>query len=517
MTVEQGHIAIVGGGTAGWLAALVLQKTFEKANLKSGAVAPRISVIESPNIPTVGVGEGSTSLLRQILLDLRIDETEFLRETGATFKYGILHKNWGAQNGSYFGPIDDPHFLVPAPRDARGSWLHTSRIGSGKPVQDAHLFTYLMRSRKAPFTKTRADELVPVSPLHHAYHFDQARLGRYLAKKAVGIEHIRAEVRDIGRHTETGDVQELLMEDGAAMAVDFVIDCTGFRRAIISRMGATWHSYSDILPLNKAMPFWIENEENIGPYTEARACSAGWMWRIPTQERMGCGYVFSDAHLTEEAAQAEIAALLGQTIAPRGLISIDPGRQAKAWIGNCVSLGLAQSFLEPLEATSIHGTLVQLLMLSQSASELAGGETVAARERYNNTVAGQLDDYAHFINLHYAGGRRDSSFWEEMTASGLSQTVRDRLNIWEKEPVRREHFPPFPDALPHVQEQLHIPVLDGLGLLPRGPSKNEMSAFPKVRMEARKTVDRLIVDFRNATRQAIDHSAYLRSISPSSG
>ncbi len=509
MNEKQGHIAIVGGGTAGWLAALVLRKAFQK----SATPLPRISVIESPNIPTVGVGEGSTSLLRQILLDLKIDEAEFLKETGATFKFGILHNGWAVPGQSYYGPIDDPHFLVPAPPDARGPWLHTARIGSGKPVQDAHLFTYLMRSKKAPFASSGDKGMVPVSPLHHAYHFDQARLGRFLARKAAGIDHVKAEVHDIVRHPETGDITDLRLDGAADLPVDFIVDCTGFRRAIIGRMGASWHSYADILPLNKAMPFWVEHEGPLAPFTEARALSAGWMWRIPTQERMGCGYVFSDIHLSADAARAEIEASLGHAIEPRGLISIDPGRQERAWIGNCVSLGLSQSFLEPLEATSIHGTLVQLLLLSQSsAAELTGGNQRAARDRYNETVAGQVDDYAHFINLHYAGGRTDSPFWAEMTAGGIAPAVQNRLKIWQKEPVRRAHFPAFPDALPHVQEQLHVPVLDGLGLLPRGPSRNEMSVYPKVRAQARKTVEGLIAEFKTAARQAVDHGDYLRSI-----
>ena len=514
MDSKQGHIAIVGGGTAGWLAALVLHKAFQKNQERSGAVSARISVIESPNIPTVGVGEGSTSLLRQILLDLGIDETEFVRETGATFKFGIRHHHWGPSDHSYFGPIDDPHFLVPTPPEARGSWLHTARVGSGKPVEDMHLFTYLMRWQKAPVALKPDGQSVPVSAFHHAFHFDQARLGRFLAGKAAGITHIREEINGVKRHAESGNIIALTIDGGTDIDVDFVIDCTGFRREIIGRLDGEWVSYADILPLNKAMPFWMEHGETIAPYTDAWAQSAGWMWRIPTQDRMGCGYVFSDAHLTVDEAQSELETALGQAIEPRGLIPIDPGRQREAWIANCVSLGLAQSFLEPLEATSIHGTLVQLLLLTQSsASELTEGSFENARRRYNETVGGQVDDFAQFINLHYAGGRTDSAFWREMSAQGISSTVRDRLQLWSSEPVHRSQFPPFPDALPHVQEQLHIPVLDGLGLLPRGPSRSEMAANPPVRQAARKTLDRLIGEFKQAARQAMDHREYLQSLS----
>lgn len=514
MSASPGHIAIVGGGTAGWLAALVLQKAFAKQSLKTDIEPPNLSVIESPKIPTIGVGEGSTALLRQVLFDLGLDEFEFLSETKATIKFGIYHKNWTPELSGYFGPIDDPHQLVPPPDGELGSWLHTAIIGSGKPVSPIHLFTHLMEHKKAPFALKSDGDLIPVSPFHHAYHFDQAQFGKYLCRKAVGINHIKAEVDDIIIETSSGNIQELRFNDREPLPVDFVIDCTGFRREIIKRLGGEWHSYSKILPLNKAMPFWMEHKGEISPYTLAQAQSSGWMWNIPTQERIGCGYVFSDAHQTPEAAQREIELAVGEAIEPRGLISIDPGRQKKAWIANCVSLGLAQSFLEPLEATSIHGTLVQLLLLTQTKSnQLVSGAFDLERDRYNETVAIQVDDYAQFINLHYAGGRSDSPFWSDMTSNGITQTVRDRLAVWQREPVSRRHFPKFPASLPHVEEQLHIPVLDGLGLLPKEPSKTLMATTPKIRMHARKTIEKLTSEFKSATKKAVNHKQFLEGLS----
>lgn len=516
MSNPAGHIAVIGGGTAGWLAALILQKAYAKqANSKPTSEKsnlPRISVIESPNIPTIGVGEGSTSLLRQVLLDLEINEEEFLRETKATIKYGICHKNWGAKPGQYFGPIDDPNQLVPPPEGAIGPWLHTAIVGAGKSVADAHLFTQLMKGKKSPFAKKSDGSFIPVSPYHYAFHFDQAQFGRYLSTKADRIQHIKAEVNDITIDPESGNITELKFDRREPLDVDFIIDCTGFRREIIGRLGAKWHSYADILPLNKAMPFWLEHDGEFSPFTLAEAQSSGWMWNIPTQERIGCGYVFSDAHQTPEEAQIEIEKSVGQKIEPRGLIPINPGRQEQAWIANCVCMGLAQSFLEPLEATSIHGALVQVLLLTQtSAVALVSGSFKEDRNRYNETVASQVDDYAQFINLHYAGGRTDSSFWKDMTGNGITETVRDRLEVWQKEPVERKHFPRFPAALPHVEEQLHIPVLDGLGLLPRWPSKSAMAETPQIRKHARKTLEQLDIEFKSAARRAIGHREYLES------
>ncbi|MCT4610326.1 MAG: tryptophan 7-halogenase [Pelagimonas sp.] len=513
MTRARHHIAIIGGGTAGWLAALMLQKACK------GPDAPQISVIESPNIPTVGVGEGSTSIFRQVLLDLGIHEDDFLRETGATFKFGIKHAGWRRDGRDYFGPIDDPNLLGPVPQGLPSNWLHHAQIAAGKNTADIHLFTHLMRRKTAPYA-LKQGKPIAVSPFHYAYHFDQARLGRFLAEKArqgdLGITHTLAEISAINRHPDTGDITALRCTDDRHIPVDFVIDCTGFRRAIIGQMSGGWLSYADILPLNKAMPFWLDHDPKteIATYTLAQAMGAGWMWGIPVQDRMGCGYVFSDAHLTPDQAQLEIEARLKQPITVRSLIDINPGRQTQAWIGNCVAIGLSQSFLEPLEATSIHGSLVQLLLLLQNKiPDLTSGRYDTARSRYNQTVARQVDDFAQFLNLHYAGGRKDTTFWQEMTTCGITETTRNRLELWQHEPIMRSHFEGFPDALPHVEEQLYTPVLDGLGLLAAKPSKSVLSPTPETRAQARKTNERLKTEFKQAAQLAIGHRAYLETLS----
>ncbi|RPE71358.1 tryptophan halogenase [Pacificibacter maritimus] len=504
------HIAIVGGGTAGWLAALVLKRAAEKAGQTI-----RFSVIEAPDIPTVGVGEGSTSVFRQVLLDLGIDESEFLRETGATFKFGIHHKGWRAGGKHFFGPIDDPNALGPVPAGLPANWLHHARIASGKSLADAHLFTALMRARKSPFARSATGDPIALSPFHHAYHFDQARLGAFLARKAKNIDHIRAQVAGLKRASSTGNITDLIMTDGAALPVDFVIDCTGFRRAIIGELQAGWTSYGKFLPLNRAMPFWMEHDPNkdIAPYTTAQAVDAGWIWAIPVQDRMGCGYVFSDAHITPDAAQAEIETKLGKPIEPRGVLSIEPGRLNHAWVNNCVAIGLAQSFLEPLEATSIHGSLVQTLILTRlSFDTLLGPKAAQARIKYNMTVARQVNDFAQFINLHYAGGRTDTAFWTDMTHSGLTGQTQAQLRHWQAHPVTRADFQPFAGNLPHVEEQLYAPVLAGLGKLPAACAKQVFANHPRLKAQARKTLMQLDREFKSAALRALGHRAYLTQL-----
>lgn len=510
MGPKQRHIAIIGGGTAGWLAALMIQKA------ANGPDAPRISVIESPYIPTVGVGEGSTSVFRQVLLDLGIAEDEFLRETGATLKFGIKHAGWRKDGKDYFGPIDDPNALSAAPDGLPSNWLHHAQIARGKKVSDLHLFTALMRAHKSAYAAKNGRN-IPLSPYHHAYHFDQAKLGRFLASKATGIEHIKTEVETLDRDPATGHITALRCTDELTIQVDFVIDCTGFRRAIIGQLGADWVSYADMLPLNKAMPFWLDHDpkKDIAPYTLAQAMGAGWMWGIPVQDRMGCGYVFSDAHVTPERAKAEIEAKLRRPIEVRRIIDINPGRLAQSWIGNCVAVGLAQSFLEPLEATSIHGTLVQmLLLLRHSPAALMRGTSPSHIAAFNQTVGQQVDDFAQFVNLHYAGGRNDTGFWKDMSANGISAMQQDRMASWQSHPISRADFASLPGGLPHVEEQLYAPVLDGLELLKKAPSKSVFRT-PLQKQQARAAATQLKAEFKKAAIQALGHRAFLESCNSS--
>jgi hypothetical protein len=302
------------------------------------------------------------------------------------------------------------------------------------------------------------------------------------------------------------------MKDGTDLPVDLIIDCTGFRRAIIGQLNAGWTSYSDFSPLNKAMPFWLEHapEVEIAPYTKAQAMGAGWMWSIPTQDRIGCGYVFSDAHMTPETAQSEVEAALRHSIEPRGVLSIDPGRLNNAWSHNCIAIGLAQSFLEPLEATSIHGSLVQALLLTKiGVDKILSDNNHHRRISYNATVARQVDDFAQFINLHYAGGRDDTSFWKDMASQGLTDINNARLLHWQAHPVLAHDFTDFPHNLPHVEEQLYTPVLSGLGLVPPESTKMIFAASGNHRKSARLTLQRLKAEYRAASKAAIGHRRYL--------
>ncbi len=500
---------IVGGGTAGWLAALLLQEAIAKQALNAV-----VTVVESSRIPTIGVGEGTTAVFRQMLKHLGFDEFEFLRETQATIKFGIRHKDWRRKGHSYDGPIDDPHLVVEPSGTEPQSYIDIFSCAAGRRLADAHLFSYLLDQQKAPFARKGDGNLVAMGPYHHAYHFDQALVGQYLRRKSRGVETIDAQVSGATRDAVTGDITALLTDVGE-IAGDFFIDCTGFRRALIAGvMGGTWVSYRDVLPLNRAMPFWldIKDGEELKPFTTAWAQSSGWLWMIPTQARIGCGYVYSDVFTTPDQAKAEIEKVLGHKIEPRNDIKIDAGRQRESWIGNCLALGLASSFLEPLEATSIHGSIVQLLVFTNFHLKKATMLTDEDRAAYNKFAGDQVDDFRDFINLHYVSERRDTPFWQAVAENFISPATKARLELWRSKMPGHEDFTPLPGGFAHTEQQLYYPVLDGLGLLNRQVARKFMEVHPDMNAKGQAAADSLTAEYEAAAPRALGHREFLRSL-----
>ncbi len=306
-----------------------------------------------------------------------------------------------------------------------------------------------------------------------------------------------------------------MLDTGERVSGDFFIDCTGFRRALISDvMGVDWVGYGDILPVNRAMPFWLDlkDGEDLPAFTHAWAQKSGWMWQIPTQGRIGCGYVYSDRHVTPDQAKAEIESVLGHPIDPRNDILINSGRLAEVWRGNVLALGLSSSFLEPLEATSIHGTVIALLLFAQRHFDDLGAVDPENRRKFNKAIAGQVDDFRDFINLHYVSERDDSPFWRDVADLYIQPKTRERLATWQTKMPGPEDFENDLGGLPHVEELLHYPVLDGLGLLNRDVAKSVMAARPELRNFARQTVDHLTKQARSVANQAVSHRDWLSGL-----
>ena len=499
------RFVIVGGGTAGWLAALMLQDAFKRQ--KKNAT---ITVVESSKIPTIGVGEGTTAVFRQMLKYFGLDEFSFLKETEATIKFGIRHKDWRRLGHHYDGPIDDPHLVLEPQGTDPQSYLDIFSVAAGRPVKDTHMFAYLLDQQKAPYARKGDGSFVVASPFHHAFHFDQALAGKWLRKHTKGVEVIDAQVTGVKRHSESGDI-EALVTDAGEIAGNFYIDCTGFRKTLITQaLGGEWVSYREQLPVNRAMPFWVDVKEGeeLPPYTLAWAQGAGWMWSIPTQTRYGMGYVYSDHFCSPDQAKAEIEKALGHTIEPRNDLRFDIGRQKDVWINNCLALGLCSSFLEPLEATSIHGTIVQLMVFTNFHLD----RTAKDRDAYNAFATRQVDDFRDFINMHYVTGRRDTPFWQHVADSFIAPATKERLRNWQAKMPDFADFTPLPGRFAHTEQQLYYPVLDGLGLLSRTTAQKHMEARPELRKRAKAAADNLTTEYRAAAPQALGHREFLRSL-----
>jgi glycine/D-amino acid oxidase-like deaminating enzyme len=499
-------VVVVGGGTAGWLAALILSDAAKRAKLPID-----VSVVESPVIPSIGVGEGTTAVFKSMLDYFGFDEFDFLRETRGTIKYGIRHRDWAELGHTYDGPIDDPHALVEG-MEPGSEILNIYAVAAGRRLADIHLFGHLMRGAKAPYAMDEDGKLTAVGPFQYAYHIDNASVGQYLRKKAKGIEQVSGTVCGSSKDPETGNITSLNFEEGGGIEGDFFVDCTGFRRRLIAQeMGDSWVSYNTELPVNRAMPFWIDHKEGeeIAPVTLAWAQKYGWMWQIPTADRLGRGYVYSDAFISPDEAQAEIEAILGHPIEPRADLKFDVGRSAHPWIGNCLAVGLSQSFLEPLEATSIHGTLVQMMLFTQDYMKDVLQGQQGAHDTYNDRLARQLDDFRNFINIHYFTRRDDSEFWTNVRTTNFHAESQERLDHWKREMPKGAHFTDGLSGLPHIEAQLYYPVLDGLGLLDQSVARQEMDAQGKTRQMVKSFLDGTERRYRAGAAQAMGHREFL--------
>jgi hypothetical protein len=504
------RFVVVGGGTAGWITAFIIQDALRRKKIDA-----HVTVVEPSKIPTVGVGEATTAAFYVFLKSFGIDEFEFFKKTGATFKLGIRHEDWRRKGFTYYGPIDDPHQVIQAPPGAPSDYLNVYAIAAGKPIQDMHLFGPLLTQWKAPYAKKADGSPIRLGPFLHAYHFDQALVGRFLASKSKGVEIADGVVSTVERRSSDGGISALVLDTGQRVEGDFFFDCSGFhKRLIVKELNAPWVSYAHELPVNRALPFWlpINEGEEIPTYTRAWAQEAGWMWQIPTQDRFGCGYVYSDEFRTPEEAKLEVERVLGREIEVRSDIRFQIGRIATPWMANVCAVGLSSSFLEPLESTSIHGTIVQMMMFAMHHLKRPEEMTEDDRADYNKRVGRQVDDFRTFVNTHYLTERDDTPFWREVRAHRIHPETKERLERWQKQMPRMTDFPEYLDGLPHVQTQLHYPVLEGLGLLRQDVARAEMDRDPKLRQFARETYDSLVKEYRDAANVALGHAEYLKLV-----
>jgi tryptophan halogenase len=444
-------VAIVGGGTAGWLAASML------ARVLSGT-GTGITVIESPEIGTIGVGEATIPPIIDLLAFLGIDLADFVRNTQATYKLGIRFRDWRAAGHSYWHPFGT--FGSSFNRRPFYHYWHQARA-RGEPLRfnDFSLCAALADTGKFRFPDPNAQG--PAAGLRYALHFDAGLVARYLRAYAERLGVTRLE-RTVTAATQTpqGLLDELIFADGGRLRAQLFLDCSGFRALLIEQTLKTGYlSWQDLLPCDRAVALPSAVAGPRPPCTQAHARAAGWQWRIPLQHRIGNGYVYSSTHLSDAEALADLVAQAGTPLAEPRLLHFHTGRRRLFWNRNCVALGLASGFLEPLESTSIHLVTSGLYhLLEHFPDRDFDPANIAA---YNARLIDELEGVRDFIVLHYClAQRRDTPFWRHCGSMSIPASLGERIELYRGTGrVRTRPGELFTDLS-------WFYILDGLGIEP---------------------------------------------------
>jgi tryptophan halogenase len=415
-------IVIVGGGTAGWMAAAGLAK-----NLRNGHT--RIQLVESDAIGIVGVGEATIPPIRNFLSMLEIDENDFVRNVQGTFKLGIEFVDWYKPGHRYlhpfgrFGQEIDP--VLP---------FHQYFLRYKELQGDADLESFSMTSQAARMGKFASGQQRQMPPNHwtYAYHFDASLVAKYLRQyaEARGVERIEGKVNQVALN-DAGFIRSISLESGQEIEGDFFIDCTGFRSLLLGgALGVEYQDWTHYLPCNRAVAVPSEKIEAPIPYTRSTAQSAGWQWRIPLQHRTGNGYVYSSAHLSDDEASATLLANLdGKALDDPRLIPFTTGRREVVWKKNCLALGLSAGFLEPLESTAIHLIQTGVAWLLALLPDKSFNPTEI--DEYNRIVTGTYEQTRDFLILHYkATERADSDFWNHCRNMDIPPSLARRMALF---------------------------------------------------------------------------------------
>jgi hypothetical protein len=451
MNINTAKFAIVGGGTAGLVSALMLKTRFPNN---------QVDIICSKKIGIIGVGEGSTEHWTDFADYVGIDTDELITKCDATFKIGIMFQDWGVPD--YMHSIQDGYNL---------------QLGNQYPFVFGNIIKDNVHSIKLSnksFWENKINKWyidnnrVPVAQ----YHFNTFKLNEFLTDKALnkGINIIDDEITEV-IHNEEGNISNI--KSGAAdYEYDFYVDCTGFKKLLISSLGANWVSHKEYLPTNSAIVFQTPDTDDYNMWSLAKGMKYGWMFRTPTYGRWGNGYIFDDEFITPEQAKAEVEEVLGHEITIGKHIKFDPGALDKAWIKNCCAIGLSSSFIEPLEASSIGSSIQQMFLLIHNLSNY----NESTIKNYNKSFRSLVENIRDFIVLHFVCKRNDTDFWKKVAETQLPESLQDKLNIWRDRLPNETDFDTDTNFI--LFKALHfVMVLHGLELFNTDKIKDEYNTI----------------------------------------
>jgi tryptophan halogenase len=476
-------IGVIGGGTAGFVTALILKARFPDL---------KIDIICSSKIGIVGVGEGSTEHWNEFLKYVGVSWQSVIQHCDATFKSGIMFKGWSDK--------DYLHSTNPDFENKTGQYLYTyaKLISENAPqraltpqiIWDNVVDTNYLESTVPPFNQ---------------FHFNTHKLNLFLHKLAdlKNIPVIDDEIIDVKLGND-GNIKSV-NSDSNQYSYDFYIDSTGFKKLLISKLGGTWVSYSKYLKMKSAIVFPTDEATEYNLYTTAQAMDYGWMFNIPVQGRCGNGYIFDSDYITADQAKQEVEKFLGKSITVGKQLNFDPGAIDRAWINNCVAVGLSGNFIEPLEATSI-GTSIQQAFLLVHKLPNYDANTI---KQYNNSVSQIMENIRDFVILHYQTKKENTDFWKDVRQLPLPESLSEKLNRWRNNLPIEEDFNSSRYVL--FREANFIQVMHGLGLFDIEKIKLE---YQMQRKEIKALADKDVLEIKGAedALKVVGHKRFIELI-----
>ena len=446
------RIVVVGGGTAGWMTAAALSRF----------CIPRFSVtlVESAEIGTVGVGEATIPTINLFNQSLGIDEAEFLAATGGTYKLGIAFDGWGRPDEAYvhaFGLVGSALGVVPF----HHYWLRGRALGIAKPLGHYILHTIAIAGNRFAHVQRPPGSVAP--PLPYAFQFDASLYAKFLRGYAEkrGVVRQEGKIVAVERNQQNGDIAAVLLANGTRIEGDLFVDCSGFRGLLIEQELETgFEDWTEWLRCDRAIAVPCTRSEPLMPLTRVIARKSGWQWRIPLQHRTGNGHVFSSRHISEdEAAAALLANLDGEPTGEPRTIRFIPGIRRKSWVRNVVAIGLSSGFIEPLESTSIHviQTAINRLLDLLPAGEISE----ATRDDFNDRTRFEMERIRDFIIFHYHANQREGdAFWDELRAMQVPELLQHKMDLFRSSGRVTASFDELFDARAWIQ------VMIGQNLMP---------------------------------------------------
>jgi len=415
-------VVVVGGGTAGWMSAALLCRIAGKGL--------DIELVESEQIGTVGVGEATIPQIRYLCDALKIPEAEFLSEVNGTYKLGIEFVDWGKIGDRYIHTFGDVGRRLGV-LDFHQAWLRARQLGIGDDLGEYSFNAIAAYANKFAHVEKLGD--TGLLGLGYAFHFDATLVAKLLRElsEANGVKRTEGKICDVNLHPETGFIESLTLESGDQVSGDIFIDCSGFRSLLLGEaLGVKYVDWSHWLPADSAIAVQCESVEPLTPYTRSTAHSSGWQWRIPLQNRIGNGHVYSSPYMGDDEAQDILMSNLdAEAVTEPRQLRFTTGKREKFWYKNCIGLGLASGFMEPLESTSIHlvqaglGRLIDLFPTKDF--------TQVDVDEYNKRTDFEFESIRDFLILHYkATERDDSDFWNYCRTMEIPDSLQYKIDLW---------------------------------------------------------------------------------------